>query len=199
MTLSIQFLTMATMVLSGIYLGISQDTFRRFTQYWKNQTLLTYFMEICFWLTQAIILFYVLYRVNAGEIRFYIVMACLLGFSMYQVVAANLYKRLLEHVIRVIAGFYRFCAKVVQVLLITPIRWIIIMLLTILLFILRLVGKVLFFILKLLVMPFKWIGKALYQLLPKKVKKNLHKIAGFYSKMKNICIKWAKFFKFNRR
>ncbi|RDW16862.1 spore cortex biosynthesis protein YabQ [Oceanobacillus chungangensis] len=199
MTLSIQFMTMAAMVLSGFYLGLIQDTYRRFTRYWQRRIFLTYVMEICFWLTQSIILFYVLYRVNAGEIRFYIVIACLLGFSMYQVVAANLYKRLLEHVIRIFMSIYHFFARVVQVLIITPIRWIIITLLTILLMVLKLFGNIIFFILKILVAPFKWVGYALYQLLPEKVKKNLHKIAGFYSRMKNICIKWAKFLKINRR
>ncbi|AXI07552.1 spore cortex biosynthesis protein YabQ [Oceanobacillus zhaokaii] len=199
MTLSIQFLTMAAMVLSGFYLGLIQDTYRRFTRYWQRRILLTYVMEICFWLTQSIILFYVLYRVNAGEIRLYIVIACLLGFSMYQVVAANFYKRLLEHLIRIFTAIYNFFAKVVQVLIITPIRWIIITLFLILLTIIKLFGKIIFFILKLIAAPFKWIGYGLYQLLPEKVKKNLHKIAGFYSRMKNICIKWANSLKFNRR
>ena len=79
MTLSIQFITMAAMVLSGIYLGVIRDTFQRFAIYWKGRKLLSYLLEIIFWILQTLVVFYVLFLVNAGEIRLYIILACLLG------------------------------------------------------------------------------------------------------------------------
>ncbi|MFD1849252.1 spore cortex biosynthesis protein YabQ [Oceanobacillus bengalensis] len=199
MTLSVQFLTMITMVLSGLYLGVVLETFRRFTIYWKRKIVLTYFLEVCFWLTQTLIIFYVLYRINAGEIRFYVILACLLGFSIYQVFAAKLYKALLEQIIRIIAAIYRFCERLVQVLIITPVIWIVMALVTLLLGIFRLLSKVLLFTLKLLFAPIWWILKGIYNLLPQKIKNYFLQIAGFYSKMKNIVNKWLKEIRPKRR
>src|SRR5690606_28472217 len=107
-----------------------------------NKIVLTYFMEICFWLTQTIILFYVLFKVNSGEIRFYVFIACLLGFSMYQVLAAKIYKRLLEVIIRMITSVYNFFKRLVQVLFIRPVIWIVTLVLTICLGIIRIIWKI---------------------------------------------------------
>ncbi|MBP2078521.1 spore cortex biosynthesis protein YabQ [Oceanobacillus polygoni] len=192
MSLSIQFLTMITMVLSGFYLGIVQETFRRLTYYWKRRVFLTYFLEISFWLTQTAIILYVLFRVNAGEIRVYVILACLLGFSIYQVLAKAAYKRLLEWIIRIVSAVYRFFRNLVHTLIISPISWIIRTLFRLVLWILMLIGTILLFILKVVITPFRWVGMGIYHLIPDGFKKNLHKLAGFYSTMKNICYKGYK-------
>src|SRR5699024_5483544 len=101
MTLDVQFMTMAAMTLSGIYLGIAQETFRRFKPHWKPNRFLLYFMEIAFWLFQVALIFYVLFLVNAGELRLYVFLALFLGISMYQVLVASVYKRLLEMIVRI--------------------------------------------------------------------------------------------------
>ncbi|MED4473392.1 spore cortex biosynthesis protein YabQ [Oceanobacillus caeni] len=190
MTISVQFMTMVSMVLSGFYLGIALDTFRRFTPYWKRKVVLAYLMEICFWLTQTAILFYILFLVNSGEIRFYIFIACLLGFAMYQVFAATIYKKILEHIIRIVTNIYLFCKRVVQALIVQPIIWIFTLLVTVILGVVRVIWKIILFILKLLLTPIGWILKAIYSILPNSFKNFFKQIAGFYSKIKNILVKW---------
>lgn len=192
MSLSIQFLTMITMVLSGFYLGIVQETFRRLTYYWKRRVFLTYFLEISFWLTQTAIILYVLFRVNAGEIRVYVVLACILGFSMYQVFAKKTYKQLLEWIIRIVAAVYRFFNNLIHTLIIAPISWIIRTLFRLVFWVATVIFTIILFISKIVITPFIWIGKGIYQLIPDGFKKNLHKLAGFYSTMKNICYKGYK-------
>ncbi|GAB3054625.1 spore cortex biosynthesis protein YabQ [Virgibacillus ainsalahensis] len=199
MTLSVQFMTMIAMVLSGFYLGIIQDTFRRFTMYWKQRIIFSYLIEVVFWLTQTAIIFYVLFRVNGGELRLYIFLAGLLGFAMYQVFAAGIYKRILERIILIIAGIYRFCKKVVQALIIHPITWIVVLLLTIIAWIAKLIGSILLFMLKVVIAPIKWLLQFIYQMLPESLQKKLHKIAGVYSTMKNIYIKCRKYISSKRR
>ncbi|WP_339230720.1 spore cortex biosynthesis protein YabQ [Oceanobacillus sp. FSL K6-2867] len=192
MSLSIQFLTMITMVLSGFYLGIVQETFRRLTYYWKRRVFITYFLEISFWLTQTAIILYVLFRVNAGEIRVYVILACLLGFSIYQVLAKSTYKRLLEWMIRITAAVYRFFSNLLHTLIISPISWTVRTLFRLIFWMFTLITTIILFILKIALTPFVWIGKGIYQLIPDGFKKNLHKLAGFYSTMKNICYKGYK-------
>lgn len=83
-----------------------------------------FFLEILFWMMQAGILFYILYRVNQGELRIYIVLASLFGFSAYQALAKQVYKRLLERLIRIFKAIYQGIEKLIKILLISPLRWI---------------------------------------------------------------------------
>jgi len=199
MTLSTQFITMLAMTSGGFYLGVVLDTFRRFASSWKNRIIFSYVMETSFWLTQVIILFYVLFRVNGGELRLYIFLACLLGFTIYQVLAARLYKKLLETIISMIKAVYRFLERVVHVLIFNPIKWLLMLLISIILALYKVIISVLSFLFRVISAPIKWFLHGFYKLLPERFQIFLHTIAGFYSTMKNICIKVWKYIKFWRR
>lgn len=199
MTLDTQFLTMLFMILGGFYLGLARDTFRRFSPYWKGKLVTTYFMEICFWLTQTFILFYVLFLVNGGELRVYIFLACLLGVAMYQVLAAALYKKLLEGVIRAVAAVCRFISKTVQAVLITPVWWVIQTLFICLAAIVQFILSVLLFIGKGVFYPCRWLLQLIYRLLPSSMQKIIYKCAGIYSIIANMYNRLVKYIKFKRR
>ncbi|RYG72686.1 spore cortex biosynthesis protein YabQ [Lentibacillus lipolyticus] len=192
MTLSVQFLTMISMTAGGFYLGMVLDTYRRLSIHWKGSPLMKYFMEIVFWLTQTMLLFYVLFRVNSGELRFYVFLACLLGFSMYKGLAAKAYKALLEHVIRIVAAAYRFCKRTIEVLIITPVTWLIRFIITTAMFVLGTLAAIVRWLVRVIVVPLFWLCRLLYRMLPLSVQKKLHKIAGFYSKIENISKKKIK-------
>lgn len=191
MTLQVQFITITYMIFGGIYLGIALETFRRFSPMWKHHKFLVYCFEICFWLMQTVILFYILYRANNGELRFYVFIACLLGFSMYKAIFASSYQKLLEYIIQFNIKFYRFCKRVIEVMIISPIKWVFSLLLKLASFILMLV----FNIIKVLLLPFQWIGKFIYFLLPKRIQQIINKSPQIYSIMKNTFIKWTKYLK----
>ncbi|GAB3808167.1 spore cortex biosynthesis protein YabQ [Virgibacillus kimchii] len=199
MTLSTQFITMIAMTSGGFYLGLVLDTFRRFSSSWKHRVIFPYVMETSFWLMQTIILFYVLFRVNGGELRLYIFLACLLGFAIYQVFAARLYKKLLERIILVIKAIYRFMDRLIRVLIIHPIRWLLMLIISIILGLYKVIISVLSFLFRVIFTPIRWVFQGFYQLLPKRFKIFLNKIAGFYSTMKNICNKIWEYIKRKRR
>ncbi|WP_264371386.1 spore cortex biosynthesis protein YabQ [Virgibacillus necropolis] len=180
-------------------MGIILDTFRRASSHWKNSVFLTYFMEISFWLSQTLFLFYILYRVNAGELRFYVFVACLLGFATYQALAASSYKKMLEHMIQIALSIYRFFAKVIHALFVTPVVFVFSLFFSAIAYTIQVLFIILVTIGKIIFAPFKWVIMLIYRLLPEIIKKYLHKIAGFYSTMKNICKKWLKYIKFKRR
>lgn|SRR5690625_1403823 len=189
MTLQVQFTTIIYMILGGIYLGIALETFRRFSSIWQHHKFLVYCLEICFWLMQTVILFYILYLANHGELRFYIFISGLLGFSMYQAIFRTLYQKLLEHLIYFSLQFYYFCKRVIQILIISPINWVLTMIFIVANFILLLV----FNILKIIFLPIKWIGKFIYFLLPKKIQEIVSKTPQLYSIIKNTWFKWVKY------
>jgi len=198
-SLNVQFMTMLTMILGGFYLGIALDTFRRFSMYWRRPVWLLYTMEVLFWLMQTIILFYLLFTANQGEIRVYIYAATLLGFAAYQALAKKIYKRLLEHLIQIISAIIHFIANIIRILIIVPIKGLITIVLAILLFLIQAILTILQFLLKVLFLPFKWIFAIIWRLLPKSAKKFVHKCGRLYSTMRESCIKVLKWIKLKRR
>ncbi len=191
MTLQEQFTTITYMVLAGIYLGMALETFRRFSPIFKQRKVLVYCLEVCFWLMQTFILFYILYLANYGELRLYVFLACLLGFSIYKALLAPSYQKILEFLIRLILWIYELMKKIIRLLLINPIKWLLSVLLKILLGFLTVV----IFLIKLFFLPIKWLGQLIYWLLPEKIQQFFNKFPQFYSIIKNTIKKWLKFFK----
>src|SRR5690625_5418826 len=95
MSLDIQVKSMLAMILAGFYVGVAYETFRYFLPMWQKRIILNYLLVILFWMLQTVIVFYLLYIINMGELRFYLFIAFLLGVSIYQVIFIPLYQRLL--------------------------------------------------------------------------------------------------------
>lgn len=169
------------MVVGGIYLGFANETFRRLSVSWKDKKLIVYFFEIIFWIVQTGILFYVLYQVNNGDIRFYIFLACLLGFSMYVVMFQSMYRRLLEIIIQIVKRVTYLVVHTFQVLVIEPIKWVIALVITIFMYSIHLLLNILSFLLNIVFYPIRLLFKLLEKLLPEKFLKNITKFMTFYS------------------
>ncbi|SDK60501.1 spore cortex biosynthesis protein YabQ [Sediminibacillus albus] len=190
MTLTVQFAAILTMIAGGVYVGAAIDTFRRFEKGWKHRLFFSYSLEICFWLLQTLILFYLLYRVNQGELRLYIFLAILCGFAAYKALFEQMYRKLLEKLIDLTRLIYRFFSRLFKLLVIKPITGLfrlIFLALTgfwiVLLWLLAVIVKVLIF-------PFQLLIKMVWALMPQYLKKYFYKVAGFYSKIKNTLRKW---------
>jgi|SRR5690625_2930970 len=157
MTLHEQAITMGSMILGGIYLGIALETFRRFSVWWRNSTFLTYLLEVSFWLSQTVILFIILFKVNYGELRFYVFLACLLGFSMYVVLFKKVYVRLLEAVIHIVAVMIKGIVYFIQLFIFKPIIRLVHILTIIIHFIWKCIYSILLFTINILLLPIKLI------------------------------------------
>ena len=121
MTLSTQFLTMLSMVGIGSLFGVMFDTYQRFLNRPKRKHWIVFINDLLFWIIQSIIVFYTLFLVNNGELRFYIFIALLCGFAAYQSLFKTIYLRLLEMVIFSVISVYRFFKKTFQLLIYKPI------------------------------------------------------------------------------
>lgn len=199
MMLSVQFITIAVMVLSGIYLGMIYDTFRRFAIHWERKKFISYMLEVSFWMLQACIIFYILFQANAGELRVYIFLAGLLGFSAYQALIKTIYMRVLEKAINIGRQIFRFFERLFSLFLFTPVKWLFLLCATIVLFLLQTVLRITLFLLKIIFFPVILLGRLLYPLIPKNIIKFLHKFTGVYSTIKDISQKWLKYLTFRRR
>lgn len=123
------------MVLSGIYLGVVRETFQRMSALWKHNRILLYVAEIIFWLLQTVIIFIVLYRVNYGDIRFYVFIALGLGYSMYIVLIQSFYKRVLNILIKLVRFTTNLIIQITTIIIIRPIQWLIMIVIALLSFI----------------------------------------------------------------
>lgn len=123
MTLSVQFLTMLSMIGMGSLFGASLDTYQRFLKRPVRKSWVVFINDILFWLLQGLAIFYILFLVNEGELRFYIFLALLCGFAAYQALMKNIYLKLLEIVISTIISIYYFIVKVIRLLIIRPVQF----------------------------------------------------------------------------
>lgn len=200
MTLTVQFYTMLAMIAMGSFFGATLDTYQRFLKRGKRKRWIVFANDLLFWIVQGLLIFYILYRVNYGEVRFYLLLALLLGFSAYQALFKTLYTRLLEWMIRTMTAAARLLYRVFQFLVVNPARlivWIVIGLLAwlgkTLWFCIQTIGKVVLWILKIVLKPFAAIGMRLWGLLPKPVKNSVARLTaaaeGFGRLVKNYTVK----------
>ncbi|WP_312474603.1 spore cortex biosynthesis protein YabQ [Neobacillus sp.] len=200
MTLSTQFLTMLSMIGMGSLFGVMFDTYQRFLNRPKRKMWIVFLNDLLFWIIQALLIFYTLYTVNNGELRFYIFIALICGFAAYQSLLKGIYQSLLDMVINTIISISRFMKKTFHLLVYKPVRGLIHLVIAIILVLGRglktLVNfalKVLFFILKVFLIPLQKILLILWKLLPKGLKKTVEKLynraAGNFKKIRNYISK----------
>ncbi|PKG22484.1 spore cortex biosynthesis protein YabQ [Niallia nealsonii] len=201
MTLSVQFMTMLAMIGMGLFFGISLETYQYFLKRPVRKRLIVFFHDLLFWIFQALLLFYVLFLVNQGEVRIYIILALFLGFAIYQALLKKVYLRLLKLVISISIRFYQLIVKLLINLVYKPIKSLIFLLISIVVFLYkglmalaRAAVRVLSFILKIMFLPFKWLFSLIWLLLPKRGKNSVEKfsgeMAGYFHKIKKYWINW---------
>jgi len=208
MTLSTQFLTMLSMVGMGTLFGAMFDTYQRFLNRPKRKHWIVFFNDLLFWIIQAIIIFYSLFLVNNGELRFYIFIALVCGFAAYQSLFKGVYLWLLELLISIGISIYRFLKSTILLLIFKPVvgiaRITIFMILLLgrgLFTLVKFIFKVLIFIVRYVILkPFQTLFLIIWKLLPKGIKKTVEKLynktAGNFKGIQNYLImiidKWKK-------
>jgi spore cortex biosynthesis protein YabQ len=206
MTLSTQFITMLSMIGMGALFGASLDTYQRFLNRPKRKRWFVFINDLLFWLAQGLSIFYTLFLVNQGEIRFYIFLALLCGFAAYQSLVKRLYLSLLEMLIQICISTYRLAEKTFIYVVWKPLLWIIGLIISLffalykgLLALIRLIYKVIKWVLSIIFKIILWILSLFWKLVPKKVKKSVEKIynrgAGFFLRIKNYVHRWVRAWK----
>ncbi|CAH0347589.1 spore cortex biosynthesis protein YabQ [Bacillus sp. CECT 9360] len=197
MTLSVQFYTLIAMIGMGSYFGAALDTYNRFLKRSKRKSWIVFANDFLFWVVQGLLIFYVLFLVNEGELRFYLLLALLCGFSAYQALLKGLFNKFLELMIHFIVATSNFIAKSFQTLIFHPIKWVI----ASIFFLLVSLGKGIYalfeFLVKMIqsilgmaIRPFGWIVKRIWSYFPQFITKNVDKffkkLTGFLHKFKNV-------------
>ncbi|MFS0725056.1 spore cortex biosynthesis protein YabQ [Paenibacillus sp. 1P07SE] len=83
MSLNIQFLTLAMMLLSGLGMGAAFDGYRVVSNRLRLGRLWIPVLDLLYWLAATLIVFRVLAASNEGELRMYVFVGLLLGIGCY--------------------------------------------------------------------------------------------------------------------
>ncbi|CAM4376085.1 spore cortex biosynthesis protein [Bacillus manliponensis] len=197
MSLTLQLYTMLAMIGMGAWLGAALDTYHRFLKRAERKRWLVFIHDILFWVVQALLVFYVLLRVNEAELRIYVFLALLCGFAAYQSLLKVLYKRILEFIIYICVQTIQFFVRLFQLLIVKPIILIIQMVIAFIFLIFRMllsIGKglwnvffaILLFVGKLFFVPVRFLSLLIWKLLPKRVKIFIIRYAGFFAHIKKL-------------
>jgi len=207
MTISTQFLTMLSMIGMGSVFGAMFDTYQRFLNRPKRKQWIVFINDLLFWIIQALLIFYTLFMVNDGELRFYIFIALLCGFAAYQSLFKGIYLKLLEVIIQTVIATINFLKKTFRLLIYKPVLGLIQLVIAIIIAfgrgiftLVKFIFKVVLFILKIIIFPVQKILLLFWKLLPKGIKKSVEKLynktAGNFKGIKNyintFINKWKK-------
>ncbi|MGI6125728.1 MAG: spore cortex biosynthesis protein YabQ [Planifilum sp.] len=83
MSLQAQWITMVTMVGSGLILGVALDTYRVLKERLRLRGWVVSLVDLLYWVAAASLVFHLLVWSNWGELRFYVFIAVLAGFWTY--------------------------------------------------------------------------------------------------------------------
>ena len=83
MSLQTQWITMATMVGSGLILGVALDAYRVLKERFHLRGWVVSLVDLLYWVAAASLVFHLLVWSNWGELRFYVFVAVLAGFWIY--------------------------------------------------------------------------------------------------------------------
>lgn len=125
MTLNTQLMTIVVMTLMGLEFAAAYDTYMRIFRRAFSRKWILLICDINFMVGQAIVLFFLLYKVNHGEIRIYIVIALLCGYAIYQSIFRKLYIALIERFIRIFKAVYKLFRQITIIFLVKPVKLII--------------------------------------------------------------------------
>lgn len=197
MSLSVQFYTLLAMIGMGSYFGAALDTYNRFLKRSKRKSWIVFINDFLFWVVQGLLIFYVLFLVNEGELRIYSFLALLCGFSAYQALIKGFFLKCLEAVINFIIATLNFIKKSIQTLIFQPIKWlaagIIFLLASVakgIYFLIKSILKIIYSMIKIALRPFIRLLMGIWNYLPKPVTKNVgkfyNKVTGFFNNLKNV-------------
>lgn len=115
-----QFMALVTMALCGMGLGMLFDVYRVLANTYVPSKWLYSLLDICFWMTATVAVFWVLFWSNYGEVRIFVFIGIIIGVWTYFVWFSSTMIRLTRYVIHVVQGLIRWIIRVIQLLIIKP-------------------------------------------------------------------------------
>ncbi|MDQ6420738.1 spore cortex biosynthesis protein YabQ [Paenibacillus sp. LHD-117] len=121
MTLSVQWMTMAVMLLSGLGMGAVFDGYRvvsnelKFPKWWLPA------LDILYWIASAVAVFRMLYASNNGEVRAYVFLGLAVGVILHYWLFSKVVIAIVRWLIRAVKACFNFIIRLIDILVVRPI------------------------------------------------------------------------------
>ena len=179
MTIEIQFVSLFSMLLTGIYLGCMFDTNERINRYFEAKRIMSFLFQFIFWLIQSVLIFLFLIKINGGHVRLYFVLAIIFGYWVYFLKLRGIYQNILEKLLAVLSKILLTLMRLFTLLFVTPVIFVIQTFFYLIKLAIIVIFRILYFFLTLI----EWILKPVLMIMPKNVKKYLVSFTKMYSKI----------------
>jgi len=121
-------------IVNGILIGLLFDFFRILRKTFETKDFITYIEDFLFWVLTGIILLYSIFTFNNGEIRLFMILAVLLGVTMYMIFISsyiikinvaiiNFIKNIIRTIFNVLIIPFKFLYNLLKKLFIKPISF----------------------------------------------------------------------------
>ncbi|SFT28495.1 spore cortex biosynthesis protein YabQ [Paenibacillus sp. BC26] len=120
MSLTVQWWTMITMLLSGIGMGVVFDGYRVVSDELRISRLWIPIFDLLYWIAATLVVFQVLSASNEGEVRAYVFIGLLLGIGCYYWLFSKITMQLVHVLIRTVRAVIKFVIRAFDLLIIRP-------------------------------------------------------------------------------
>ena len=86
-------------LISGILVGLVFDFFRILRKSFKHPDIVIYIQDVLFWIITGIILLYLSFLFNDGEIRIFMILGSILGFFIYMFTVSKMIIKISVYII----------------------------------------------------------------------------------------------------
>ena len=104
----------------GLLLGLIYDVYRAFRMIIKPGKWFVAVLDLSFWVFAAFLSFFMLFRINGGEIRLYAFIGLALGWGLYTLTIGGLVVKLLVKVYETVSGIILWPIRMVT----KAIKWV---------------------------------------------------------------------------
>lgn len=166
MSLTMQYLTVLAMSVSGALIGAVYDVYRTILKEWKYLRWMSSILDFAFWIFALILVIWMLQWANNGDIRLYVFLLLLIGLGLYRLLLRKLVIGSTVRLVLAITFALKMIYRLFLLLVVTPLLWV----LQLVMGILRMFDRLAEVLEKVILWPFKpllntiaWIGRQLYR------------------------------------
>ena len=102
-------------IINGIIIGVIFDIFRILRKTFKYKDYMVYLQDILFWILVGISILYCSFMFNNGELRIFMIFACINGFAIYMYTLSKIFIKIN---VKIILFIKKTILKIIEILLI---------------------------------------------------------------------------------
>ncbi|RCX14913.1 spore cortex biosynthesis protein YabQ [Fontibacillus phaseoli] len=123
MNLQLQWVTLLWMFACGGILGIAFDSYRVVSGQLRFPRWSVHILDLLYWIAASLFVFRTLYRVNQGELRFYVFLGLFIGVWIHFLFLSVITERFVVNLIKVVQKIYRIAIRIMQLAVLAPLKW----------------------------------------------------------------------------